>query len=115
MTEMEKLELWTRRRFVQTGAAGAVSLGLANHAFAMGAAQEAATMIDVPYDKREPRIAFVGVGGRGTSLLRNLLAAEGKVVSICDIVPAKASAASALVVASGQPKPTTFTDGDHAL
>jgi hypothetical protein len=115
MTEMEKLELWTRRRFVQIGAAGAASLALASDAFAIGAPNEAATMIDVPYDKREPRIAFVGVGGRGTSLMRNLLAAGGKVVSICDVVPAKVEAASALVVAGGQPKPTTFTDGDRAF
>jgi predicted dehydrogenase len=71
-------------------------------------------MVDVPYEKREPRIAFIGVGGRGTSLLKNILAAEGKVVSICDIVPEKVSAASALVVAAGQPKPTAYTDGDHA-
>jgi predicted dehydrogenase len=72
-------------------------------------------MIDIPFEKREPRIAFVGVGGRGTSLLKNVLAAEGKVVSICDIVPEKANAACSLVVAAGQPKPSTYTDGDHAF
>ena len=31
------------------------------------------TMIDVPFEKRNPRIALIGVGNRGTSLLNNLL------------------------------------------
>jgi predicted dehydrogenase len=112
--ESEKIESWTRRKFVQVGSACAASLGLGSRALAYSAPQTAASMVDVPYDKREPRIAFIGVGGRGTSLLKNVLAAQGKIVSICDIVAEKADAASALVVAAGQPKPSTYTDGDHA-
>ncbi len=112
--ESEKIESWTRRKFVQVGSACAASLGLGSRALAYSAPQTAASMVDVPYDKREPRIAFIGVGGRGTSLLKNVLAAQGKIVNICDIVAEKADAASALVVAAGQPKPSTYTDGDHA-
>lgn len=114
-TEAEKLTSWTRRKFVQVGSACAATISFGNHAFAYSAPEAPVSMTDVPFEKREPRIAFVGVGGRGTSLLRNVLAAEAKVVGICDIVQEKANAASVLVVAAGQPKPSTYTDGDHAF
>ena len=68
-------EVWTRRRLMQLGAAGAVSLS------APGLAEAAETavhrsMMNVAFEKREPRVAVIGTGGRGTSLLGNLLAVD---------------------------------------
>ncbi len=103
---------WTRRRFMQIGAAGAVSLS----APALAHAAETAvhrTMVDVPFEKRNPRIGVIGVGGRGTSLLRNLLAADAQVIAICDVVQEHADRAAAMVVAAGQNKPALYTNGPH--
>ncbi len=102
----------TRRRLMQLGAAGAVSLGAPHLAQAAQAAARR-TMIDVPLQKREPRLALIGAGGRGTSLLGQLLAVNAQVAALCDIVPAKAEHAASLVAAAGQPKPALFTEGPH--
>ena len=50
-----------------------------------------ATMIGVPFEARERvRLGIIGVGGRGTSLLGDLLAVENvDVKAICDLVPEK--------------------------
>ena len=70
-------------------------------------------MIDVPFQKREPRIGLIGTGGRGTSLLTNLLAANAQVVAICDVVKEKAEHAAGLVVAAGQKHPDLYTESAH--
>lgn len=106
------LESWTRRRFVQIAAASAASISVAPLAHAESETEHR-TMIDVPFEKRNPRIALIGLGGRGTSLLGNLLAADGQVVALCDIVPAKAEHAASLVATAGQPKPRLYTHGPH--
>jgi predicted dehydrogenase len=62
-------------------------------------------------EKEEPlNVGFVGVGNRGTALLRNLLALKRSVVAVCDIKPAHAKRASALVVAAGQKAPRLSDD-----
>jgi len=106
------LDMFSRRRFLELGAAGAASLGLTREAVAAPPATHT-TMKGIPFEKREPRIAFIGVGGRGTGLLGNLLAAGGKVVAVCDVVAEKAGHAAGMVVAAGQPKPTLYTKGPH--
>jgi predicted dehydrogenase len=105
---------WTRRRFVQSAAASAVNARVSLIAEAQGPTVHR-TMIDVPFEKRNPRIAIIGTGGRGTSLLRNLIAADGLVVALCDVVKEKAEHAASLVVAAGQPNPKLYTDGAHAF
>lgn len=72
-------------------------------------------MIGVPFASREPRLAVIGTGGRGTSLLKNLLAANAQVVSLCDVVKDKAEYSASLVAAAGQQKPQIYTDGPHAF
>jgi predicted dehydrogenase len=111
----------SRRKFFKMGAASAVTLSVLNlaRANAQGASVAEATthgtMVDVPFEKRNPRIAFIGVGHRGTSLLKNLLAAEAKIVALCDVNPEATDNAASLVVAAGQPKPPLFTDGPYAF
>src|SRR5580658_4972596 len=107
---------WSRRKFVQIGAASAVGLSVVNlaKAHAEGATTNG-TMIDVPFEKRNPRVAFIGTGGRGTNLLENLLAADGQVVALCDLVRDHAEHAASLVVAAGQTKPQLYTDDPYAF
>ena len=82
---------WSRRRFMQAGLATAAVAG----AIQNGLAQESPvpadreTMADVPFAKREPRIGLIGVGGRGTSLLQNLLAANAQIIGIYEKLSAK--------------------------
>src|SRR5579862_9823118 len=102
------IEGWTRREFVQLGAASAMALGASQ----LVQAAETATrhsMMQVPFAKREPRVAVIGTGGRGTSLLGNLLAVDAQIGALCDIVPEKAERAAAMIVAAGQKEPVLFT------
>ena len=39
------------------------------------------SMMQVPFEKREPRVAVIGTGGRGTSLLGDLLAADAQIAA----------------------------------
>jgi hypothetical protein len=72
------------------------------------------SMIETPFAAtKDPRIAFIGVGGRGTNLLGWFVAQNAKVVAVCDIVPDKAEHAAGLVVKAGQPAPKLYTKGSH--
>src|SRR5580765_2594997 len=93
---------WSRRRFVQMGAATALTASIHPSLEAASAPTGNANMIGVAFAKRDPRIGMIGVGGRGTSLLKNLLAADAQIVAICDVVPEKAAHAAELVEKSGQ-------------
>jgi hypothetical protein len=104
--------LWTRRKLLQVGAVGAAALNAIDLAHAAEAAARS-TMIGIAFEKREPRVAIIGTGGRGTSLLGNLLAADAQIVALCDIVPEKAEHAAGMVVAAGQKKPALYTKGPH--
>ncbi len=104
----------TRRRFVQLGAATAIAAGSWVSAEATPEGHEAhRSMIGVAFERREPRIAVIGTGGRGTSLLGNLLVANAQIVGLCDIVAEKAEAAGAMVVKAGQKQPDLYTQGPH--
>jgi hypothetical protein len=73
-----------------------------------------ATMMGVPFEARERvRLGIIGVGGRGTNLLENLLAVDNvDVKAICDLVPEKVAAAQKAVTDAGQPKPIGFSNGE---
>lgn len=73
-----------------------------------------ATMIGVPFEARQRvRMGIIGVGGRGSSLLRDLLAVENvEIKAICDVVPEKVAHAQKAVTDAGQPEPTGFSKGD---
>ena len=71
-------------------------------------------MINTPFAAtKDPRIGFIGVGGRGTGLLGWFLAQNAQVVAVCDVVPEKAANASQLVVKAGQKAPQLYTKGPH--
>ena len=72
-------------------------------------------MLGVPFEKHETvRIAIVGTGLRGRSVLGELLAIEGvKITALCDVVEDKVRRASALVTKAGQPEPALFFNGER--
>ncbi|AWM35766.1 Inositol 2-dehydrogenase [Gemmata obscuriglobus] len=62
------------------------------------------------------RVGFIGVGSRGTALLRNFLDAKlGTVVAVCDLKDEHAKRASALVTGAGQKAPTLVEDWKKLL
>ena len=118
MTEFFDERGLSRRDLLRLGALGALAgaVGVPAEA-AEPAGTHADCMMDVPYTALPdgPRIGMIGVGGRGTSLLGNLLGANARVLAICDIVPEKAAHAQGLVEKTGQKAPTLYTDSDHAF
>jgi predicted dehydrogenase len=104
----------SRREFLKIGAAAgigtAVSRLIAAPAapVAAGPARSAFRTAPIP----TVRIGFVGVGGMGSSHVRNFLAIEGVAVrAICDIVEDKVARAQKWVQEAGQPKPAGYSRG----
>ena len=59
------------------------------------------------------RVGMVGIGNRGTFLLRLLLEQEGvKVKAVCDLIPQRVAKAQDMVTAAKQPKPTGYSRGE---
>ena len=96
-----------RRSFVKTAAA-------AGTAWALGQACLAADALDVrarPMD--QVRIGLVGIGSRGSWLLRLLLDLEGVAIkAVCDIIPDRVAKAQDNVAAAKQPRPTGYSRGE---
>jgi predicted dehydrogenase len=61
-------------------------------------------------------VGFVGVGGRGSYLLKLLLEMpEVNVLAVCDIDPQRLAAAQDAVAASGRPRPEGFQNWHQLL
>ena len=75
----------------------------------------APSMMAVPFERHATvRVAIVGTGLRGSSVLGELLAIDGvQITALCDIVPAKAERAAKRVTSTGQPMPALYTAGDR--
>ena len=73
------------------------------------------SMLGVPFEKHDVvRIAIVGTGLRGRSVLNELLAIEGvEIPAVADIVPEKAERAVSMVTRSGRKAPVTYTNGER--
>ncbi|MDD5705276.1 MAG: Gfo/Idh/MocA family oxidoreductase [Kiritimatiellae bacterium] len=73
---------------------------------------QGATMMGVPFERRDVvRVGMIGVGGRGSGLLRNLLAVEGaRITAVSDIAAAAIAAARERVESAGQPSPAIEPD-----
>ena len=115
----------SRRSFIQRTAMGGAGLLIATDILGSGPTSElsasepksanaAMTMIGVPFEARERvRLGIIGVGGRGSSLLGDLLAIEKvEVKAICDLVPEKVERAQEAVTNAGQPQPAGFSKGE---
>lgn len=117
-------DLCSRRTFLGAAAAGTVAAGVLR-----SVAQDspvAAPPARKPGQKnvaqlRCPalatvRIGFVGLGGRGSSLLGNLLELDGvEIKAVCDLVPERVQAAQRRVTARGKPEPAGYAQGERAF
>jgi len=111
----------SRREFLTVSAAGG-SLSLAGLACASA---HSATPPERPAGQKSAfglqadplpkvRIGCVGIGGRGTYLLGNLLGIEGvEIKAVCDTVPARVAAAQKLVTDKGWGEPAGYAQGEH--
>src|SRR5438045_482171 len=119
----------SRRRVLQSaavvaGGLGLKAIGLAPSAEAQAppvAAAPAAreglagpTMIGVPFEARPVvRVGLIGHGGRGSSLLRDLLGVPGvSVNAVCDLVKDRVETAQAAVEKAGQKRPAAYSAGE---
>jgi hypothetical protein len=105
----------SRRDFLRLGSITAVGVSISTLQ-AESPRTEAVSIIGMEFAPvKDPRIGIIGTGGRGTSLLENLLAADVKVIALCDVVREKAEHAQSLIMKAGQSSPELYTNGDHAF
>ncbi len=113
---MSKGNPLNRRDFLKIGAAAGVSAALAGlHSPAAAEASGSGSMMEFAAAPANPvRIAFVGVGGQGSSHVENFLKIEGvEVKAVCDIVEEKVARVQQMVVEAGQPKPNGYSRGPY--
>lgn len=109
--------LLSRRDLLKAAGAATGALAIAARAEAAPPPRRAGatTMLGVPFARHDTvRLAIVGTGLRGTSVLREWLAVDGvRITALADIVPAKAERAARLVTDAGQPAPALYTSGER--
>ncbi len=73
------------------------------------------SMIGVPFQATETvRFGVIGAGGRGTSMMHDMLGLENaRIAAICDVNRDAALTAQGLVEKAGQPSPAVYSGGDH--
>jgi hypothetical protein len=109
----------SRRNFMKDTALGGAGFLIANEVLSsnlLAATPKPAnsTMTGVPFEAKERvRLGIIGVGGRGSSLLRDLLVVDNvDIKAICDLVPEKVEHAQKAVTDAGQPIPAGFSKGE---
>jgi predicted dehydrogenase len=119
MTPPDDSPISRRDLLKAAGAAGAALTALprAAHAAAEMRPRPAGveSMLGVPFARHETvRLAIVGTGLRGTSVLREWLAVDGvRITAVCDLVPEKAMRAAKLVTDAGHPAPAVYSNGER--
>src|SRR5688572_1981625 len=111
----------TRRDLIKSAAAAGAGVGFAQLGFSDGVEAEAPpavadTMMGVRFEPRDTvRIAIVGTGLRGRSVLNELLGAGNvRISALCDIVPEKATRARDMVKRAGHDyEPALYTKGER--
>ena len=115
----------SRRSFLQSAAVAGAGMGLATTAAeAAGATgRSSAPPARKPGQKSvfgltappmsKVRVRMIGMGGRGISLLGNLLDIDGvEIKAVCDIVTDRVRQAQQHVVAEGRPEPAGYSKGE---
>ena len=86
-----------RREFVKTG-------------LAAGLAVTMSPMAVMGQEGKKVRLGFIGVGGRGTGLLKNFLKMKDvEIPAVCDVLEKNAKKAQDLVEQSGRKRPEAYT------
>ena len=115
----------SRRRLLQSAGAAAASVslsGMGREARGEAAPGQGApdpvltteTVQNMPFEAKDVvRIGFVGCGGRGMSLLNDLLGVpKVEIKAVCDILPDRTAMAQALAEKRGQKRPEAYTKGE---
>src|SRR5687768_15253894 len=113
----------TRRDLLKSAAAATAGLALSHVA---GDEVDAATihpsaadtMAGVPFERRDTvRIAIVGTGLRGRSVLNELLGVDNvRITALCDLAPEKVEQARQMMKKAGHDyEPALFTSGERAF
>ncbi|HEX9484951.1 MAG TPA: Gfo/Idh/MocA family oxidoreductase, partial [Gemmatimonadaceae bacterium] len=111
----------SRRDLLKSVAAAGAGIGLAQLGFAAPADAEptaplAESMMGVKFEPRDvPRVAIVGTGLRGRSVLGELLGVGNvRIAALCDMVPEKVELAKAQMKKAGHDyEPAVYTAGEH--
>ncbi len=107
----------SRRQFLKSGTSiglAAAFGGITLSASALQSQSAAKTKINLPpIDK--VRIGIIGLGGRGNSLMGNLLQMKGEVEirALCDIYPERTKSAAQRVIKAGLSKPELYSGDEH--
>lgn len=109
----------SRREFLATATAVSAAAGTAASALAAGSGeskpkrgQQRVFGLACPPLSRV-RAGFIGVGGRGSSLMNDLLSLDGvQIKAVCDIVPERVRKAQERVITKGQPEPAGYSKNE---
>lgn len=104
---------YNRRDFLRHSSTIGAGLALANLSNAVAATETDVNSVQKLSDGKMLRIGFVGVGDRGSCLLKILLELEGvQVRALCDIREDRVTRAQRWVVEAGQKIPSGYSKGD---
>ncbi|HPG39646.1 MAG TPA: Gfo/Idh/MocA family oxidoreductase [bacterium] len=102
---------FNRRDFLKIGAAAPLSAALTSVALAKPVPKDAPQLFTAK-PLSTVRIGYVGVGGMGSSHVRNLLKIDGvELKAVCDIIPERVERIQQWTVEAGQPKPEGYSRG----
>ncbi len=78
--------------------------------------QTSPTMSGVAFEPRDKvRLAFIGIGGRGNSLIDDFSAIpQVEITALCDVVKEKVAKAQDKLEKAGKPRPAAYDSGDFA-
>ena len=110
-------DLFSRRAFLGAAAVGGVAAGVlrvtAQSSSARQPGQKSVARLQCP-PLRTVRIGFIGLGGRGNSLLNHLLDLEGvEIKALCDTVPERVESARRRVAGRGKAEAAGYSDGER--
>ena len=113
MGDKSKNKSLDRRDFIKLGAAGLGVATIAASAKASPLLKNPAELFIAP-KLDNVRIGYVGVGGQGTSHVRNLTKIKGaEIVAVCDVFPDRVARAQKIVQKAGFAKPAGYSNGEH--
>ncbi|MBN1997738.1 Gfo/Idh/MocA family oxidoreductase [candidate division KSB1 bacterium] len=110
---MSKPNSTKRRDFLKFGALAGMGISMASSRCQAQHSGQALSLFKVEPIKNV-RVGFVGVGGRGSSHVRNFLKLEGvEIKAVCDIVESKVERIQQWVSEAGQAKPAGYSKGEY--
>lgn len=99
-----------RREFVRRSAVA--GLGLSLSPGLLGAAFRST---EIPDEKNKARLGFIGMGGRGTSLMKLALnRSDTEIVAVCDILEEATSRSVQIIRDAGKKEPAVYNSGELA-